>query len=178
MQNSRKIWSSTLFAAYFLSFQVAHSVERESLVWKVVGSIPGEVIVLSYCKVQPIVANIAAHNCWIYNLCDCKICNWKLKILQLMATATNSCKYCNQIATGQITQLIVANFATRIFAVYVVIFWISYIPVWNSKTFILQMDGLYQSHVCSICLSINVENMTKCLTKWFILLLSQQKNCC
>ena len=35
-----------------------------------------------------------------------------------MATATNSCKYCNQIATGQITQLIVANFATRIFAVY------------------------------------------------------------
>ena len=30
--------------------------------------------------------------------------------------ATNSCKYCNQIATGQITQLMVANFATRIFA--------------------------------------------------------------
>ena len=35
-----------------------------------------------------------------------------------MVTATNSCKYCNQIATGQITQLIVANFATRIFAVW------------------------------------------------------------
>ena len=127
MQNSSKRWSSTLFAAYFSPFQVAHSVEREILMWKVVGSIPSEVIVLSYSKVQPIVANIAAHNCWIYNLCDCKICNWKLKILQLMATATNSCKYCNQIATGQITQLIVANFATRIFAVHSRIsFWLNH----------------------------------------------------
>ena len=39
-----------------------------------------------------------------------------------MVTATNSCKYCNQIATGQITQLIVAIFATRIFAVCYLIF--------------------------------------------------------
>ena len=69
MQNSRKIWSSTLFAAYFLSFQVAHSVERESLVWKVVGSIPGEVIVFSYSAKQPIVADIVANIVAEFTIC-------------------------------------------------------------------------------------------------------------
>ena len=37
--------------------------------------------------------------------------------MQLLVTATDSCRICNQIATGQWTQLIVAIFATRIFAV-------------------------------------------------------------
>ena len=32
--------------------------------------------------------------------------------------ATNSCKYCIQIATKQIIKLVVATFATRIFAMY------------------------------------------------------------
>ena len=32
--------------------------------------------------------------------------------------ATNICKYCNQIATKQITKLVVATFATRIFAMF------------------------------------------------------------
>ena len=43
--------------------------------------------------------------------------NFWLQYLQLKLASTNSCKNRNQIATGKKTQLIVAIFATRIFAV-------------------------------------------------------------
>ena len=42
--------------------------------------------------------------------------NFWLQYLQLELASTNSCKNRNQIATGKKTQLIVAIFATRIFA--------------------------------------------------------------
>ena len=41
-----------------------------------------------------------------------------MQVLQFLVTATDSFRNCNQIATGHRTQLIVATFATRIFAMY------------------------------------------------------------
>ena len=51
-------------------------------------------------------------------LYSCNICSLKMQILQLKVTAADSCKYCNQSATGHVTQLIAAIFATQIFAVH------------------------------------------------------------
>ena len=47
-----------LFPQLFSSFQIAHSVEREGLVWKVMGSSSSEVIVLFSSKLQQIGANM------------------------------------------------------------------------------------------------------------------------
>ena len=46
------------FPHLFSSFQIAHSVEREGLVWKVMGSSPSEVIVLFSSRLQLIGANM------------------------------------------------------------------------------------------------------------------------
>ena len=106
-----------LFPQIFSSFQIAHSVEREGLVWKVMGSSPSEVIVPFSSRLQLIGSNNAANSFWINSLCSCKVCSLKLQIYKLRVAAIVGCKYCIQLATGRVTQLIVAIFATKIFAV-------------------------------------------------------------
>ena len=64
------------FPHLFSLFQIAHSVERQGLVWKVMGSNPSDVIVLFCSRLQLIGAN----SFWINNLCSCKVCNLKLQI--------------------------------------------------------------------------------------------------
>ena len=103
----------------YSSFQIAHSLEHEGLVWKVVGSIPGEVIVFSSSRLQLIGTNIAVNSCLINNcIHSCSICSLKMQICQPKVTSVDSCKYCNKSATVHVTQLIAAIFATQIFAVY------------------------------------------------------------
>ena len=58
-----------LFPQLFSSFQIAHSVEREGLVWKVMGSSPGEVIFLFSSRLQLIGENIGTNCFWISTVC-------------------------------------------------------------------------------------------------------------
>ena len=91
-----------LFPQIFSSFQIAHSVEREGLVWKVMGSSPSEVIFLFSSRLQLIGANNAT-NCLqlkVANIATKNSCSWWLQILHPDCNWTrntaNSCNFCNQ----------------------------------------------------------------------------------
>ena len=90
------------FLHLFPSFQIAHSVEREGLVWKVMGSSPSEVIFLFSSRLQLIGANNAT-NCLqlkVANIATKNSCSWWLQILHPDCNWTrntaNSCNFCNQ----------------------------------------------------------------------------------
>ena len=62
---------------------------------------------------------ITKGNCsyWVQKMTTKGNFNYWLQNLQLKLAAANGCKNCTQTATGRVTQLIVAVFATQIFAV-------------------------------------------------------------
>ena len=80
---------------------------------------PYRFIVISSSRMHLKGANIAANIFQIYNRYSCSICNLKLQILHQKLAAAESCTWCICSATGNVTQLIVAVFASRIFAVYI-----------------------------------------------------------